>query len=41
MKRLISLLLALMVLFSLAACSEGGLSLNPNSKDSKWERVNV
>ena len=34
MKRSISLLLALMMLFSLAACSEGGLSLAPNGKGS-------
>ena len=31
MKRTISLLLALMLLFSLAACGEGGLSLDPSS----------
>lgn len=34
MKRLISLLLALTMLFSLAACGEGGLTLDPNSKAS-------
>ncbi len=34
MKRLLSLLLALVMLFSLTACSEDGLTLNPNSKTS-------
>ena len=34
MKRLMTLLLALMMLLSLTACGEGGLSLNPNSKAS-------
>ena len=34
MKRLLSLLLALLMLFSLTACSEDGLTLNPNSKTS-------
>lgn len=34
MKRLTSLLLALMMLFSLTACGEGGLSLNPRGKSN-------
>ena len=34
MKRLLSLLLALVMLFSLTACSEDGLTLNPTSKTS-------
>lgn len=34
MKRTASFLLALIMLFSLAACGEGGLSLNPKGKDS-------
>ncbi|MDE6280906.1 MAG: hypothetical protein K2M15_03795 [Oscillospiraceae bacterium] len=34
MKRFMTLLLALMMVLSLAACGEGGLSLDPNSKTS-------
>lgn len=34
MKRLMTPLLALMLLFSLAACGEGGLTLNPGDKGS-------
>lgn len=39
MKRLISLLLALVMAFSLAACGEGGLSLDPDSKGSPSSSV--
>lgn len=34
MKRAVSFLLAMIMLFSLAACGEGGLSLNPKGDDS-------